>query len=319
MSNLVIVAIPAADDPVWGISTEKVPHMTILFLGDNADHPEKAKILGFLEHAASLTLTRFGLEVDRRGTLGEDEADVIFFDDSWELPALRDFRSQLLKFNPIRTAYDSAPQFEEWHPHLTLGYPDTPAKKGEKLYYVQFDRVALWDGDYAGPEIELRKHQYAEVAMSTTLEAGTDYLEHFGIKGMRWGVRKSREEREAALRAKRPAAAVEVHDTIGKSKKTTTKVIAKGGEDHGASEDAKKVAGARQKLQKSGPAALSNKELQEVATRLQLENQIAKLSPRKKSLGEQFINAALGNPQGTYDAGKQFIDTFQAVKKAKAA
>ena len=107
MSNLVIVAIPAEDDPVWKVSSEKVPHMTILFLGEAAVTEQMA---GFLLHAANTSLTRFGLDVDRRGTLGEDQADVLFFQDDWELPRLREFRAQLLKETSIRTAYDSAPQ-----------------------------------------------------------------------------------------------------------------------------------------------------------------------------------------------------------------
>ena len=34
MSNLVIVAIPDENDRVWKVSSEKIPHMTLLFLGD---------------------------------------------------------------------------------------------------------------------------------------------------------------------------------------------------------------------------------------------------------------------------------------------
>src|SRR5436190_14755782 len=80
VSNLVIVAIPAEDDYVWKISSEKVPHMTILFLGDDATKVKNfAQIANFVEHATEQTLYRQGLEVDHRGTLGADQADVLFF------------------------------------------------------------------------------------------------------------------------------------------------------------------------------------------------------------------------------------------------
>lgn len=34
MANWAIVAIPEERDPVWKYSSEKVPHMTLLFLGE---------------------------------------------------------------------------------------------------------------------------------------------------------------------------------------------------------------------------------------------------------------------------------------------
>lgn len=334
MPNLVIVAIPAEDDPVWRISSEKVPHMTILFLGPNGDHPEKVKMGEFLAHAASLTLTRFGLDVDRRGELGEDKADVVFFDDSYgELDKLREFRSQLLKFHPIKKAYDSVEQFPEWHPHLTLGYPGAPAKKppnymSDKIYYVQFDRIALWDGDYTGPEVILKRYSYPlEVAMSETTDAGAEFLAHFGVKGMRWGQRKDRnvpsdrelkrDAAETARRAARPSVGVRTHDTIGKSSKTPTKIVAKGGEDHPASKDAIKIAAHRQKMNRSGTNALSNAELKEVAERLNLENQVKKLAPPKQSLGRQFVKAVLGDPGAAIKTGQGLFEEAQKLKAAK--
>jgi 2'-5' RNA ligase len=93
--SLVIVAIPRKDDPIWKISSEKVPHMTILFLGDG-DNPKRGQIAQFLEHAAKTSMTRFSLDVDRRGEIGEDQADVLFFKDRWDIPRVRDFRAQLL-------------------------------------------------------------------------------------------------------------------------------------------------------------------------------------------------------------------------------
>lgn len=181
MGNVVIVAIPEKDDYVWNISSEKVPHMTILNLGDALSDEDVAHAMGYIEHAANTSLRRFGLSVDRRGTLGKDDADVVFFDPaSWDLEEVRKFRTFLLREDKIHTAVDLTPQFENWMPHLTLGYPSAPAKPDPRehhgIHYVNFDRIALWVDDFAGPEFELKRYSH-------------DVVEHFGVKGMRWGDR----------------------------------------------------------------------------------------------------------------------------------
>ena len=203
MSNLVIVAIPEEDDLVWKVSTEKVPHLTLLYLGESAQNI--AKILSFVEHAANTTLNRFSLEVDKRGVLGQDEADVLFFE-GWDLPDLRRYRDFLLMENNIATAYHAAQQYPEWQPHLTLGYPTNPAKKlpnDQRFWSVRFDRIAVWTGDYVGPTFDLKKHEYPmEVAMSADSSAVDDILAHYGVKGMKWGVRKSPEKAAAKAEKK---------------------------------------------------------------------------------------------------------------------
>jgi 2'-5' RNA ligase len=196
MSNLVIVAIPREDDPVWKYSSEKKPHCTLLFLGENQS--KSVAIAQFLQHAVTIwDRGPFGLSVDHRDTLGDDEADVLFFRKDWSTKELASFRATLLKNKDIRDAYDSAEQFPEWNPHLTMGYKSTPAKKDERDYpgfhWVEFDRIALWTGDYEGPEFRL-EYNYdpmgTEVMMSA--QKGEEFVQHFGVKGMKWGVRKVR-------------------------------------------------------------------------------------------------------------------------------
>jgi hypothetical protein len=219
-TNLVVVAIPDENDRVWRISSEKVPHMTLLFLGDSDNVDNLDSIMQFVEHAADRSLNRFYLPVDRRGELGADKADVLFFKKGrYDFRAVRDFRHLLLQNDNIKTAYDSTSQFEfpdhvgaagqEWIPHLTLGYPDTPAKsipddQMTQIYDVQFDRIAVWMGNYDGPEFQLKDYwdemdnidmqDSPALSMASANEArkamGLDAsLEHFGVKGMRWGVR----------------------------------------------------------------------------------------------------------------------------------
>lgn len=194
----VIVAIPPVDERVNKVSSEAVPHLTLLYLGD-VDLSEDAML--YVQHACE-ELSPFGLSVDYRGELGEDKADVLFFENNrWDLERVKEFRHWLLLNDEIKRAYDAADQYPEWTPHLTLGYPEAPARDQDdddgRLGYIMFDRVAVWTGDFEGPTFRLRYDNYqAEVAMSemTTAQRGEQAVAemfHVGVKGMKWGVRKS--------------------------------------------------------------------------------------------------------------------------------
>jgi 2'-5' RNA ligase len=201
--SLVIVAIPEEEDRVHKISSEKVPHLTLLYLGE-AEDADTAQIMQFVQHAVTLSEHGpFYLDVDRRGTLGEAEADVLFFSKrSWNLKWIKQFRGQLLQNEQIRTAFDAAEQHleapQEWLPHLTLGYPETPAKKPPPendypLYSVAFNRIAVWDGDFSGPEFRLEwpdRELEGDLAVAYH-DAMKAELLHYGVKGMRWGQRSS--------------------------------------------------------------------------------------------------------------------------------
>lgn len=406
MSNLVIVAIPEEMDRVWKLSSEKVPHLTLLFLGEMEPNPHVESIVQFVEHAVTLSEHGpFYLDVDHRGTLGPDEADVLFFSKrSWNLKWISQFRGQLLQNEQIRSAYDSTQQYgapQEWTPHLTMGYPTAPAKEppndgfDHPIYSVCFDRIAVWTGDFDGPDFRLEwpdreldgplavayadtqkaalmhksmngrvisldetrqtigmkpstpeqtvklgeefvEHQNQSVLDNPTLAEqikakvqsilddvtgdsdndvslfgdplirtkiksvlddfykdpnidnavvydalGEVFLEHYGKKGMRWGIRGG----------STPQAATPVATSkIPQGNRRKTKIDVKGGENHPAHPDAVKVAEAKAKLKKSGPAALSNHELRDVANRVQLENQVKVLTSHK---GKQFVTRQL--------------------------
>lgn len=153
-----IVALPEEESTVWRESSEKVPHMTLLFLGEQDDPKMAEEIATFLQHAVNTSLTKFSMSVKERGVLGDEDADVLFFDQKAVPKQLVEFRNFLLKDATIRGCYDSAFQYPSWTPHLTMGYPKTPAKKTNDPYPVRtvyFDRIALWVMDYDGPTFDL--------------------------------------------------------------------------------------------------------------------------------------------------------------------
>lgn len=201
-SNVAIVAIPEEDEYVWRISSEKKPHMTLLFLGDVNDPDALSQISQYVEHVASTTVRRFGMSVDRRGELGDEKADVLFFEKDWpSAKRLEEVRENLLKNDAIKTAYDSATQFPSWIPHLTLGFPDAPAKKDlreyPKFHWIEFDKLALWIDDFEGPEFVLEKED--DLVMSGQSRAQS-ILSHYGVKGMKWGVRNDRRGRSGSTK-----------------------------------------------------------------------------------------------------------------------
>lgn len=269
--EVVIVAIPREDDYVWKVSSEKVPHMTLLYLGETE---VTQRMSDFVEHAASM-LEPFGMTVDRRGTLGDQNADVIFFDKGWTYRNMNNFRAQLLGDQEIRSAYDSATQYPEWTPHLTLGFPETPAKPMERDYgfnYVEFDRIAIWTGDSEGPTFQLKYDRAGMELAMTTIPQGSnldDILEHYGVKGMKWGVHKR------APRQTEPNSA-----------------------------DANRVGAVktRVKTQKT-TRILTNDELKDAIKRMQLEQDFSRLSggldKTRTQKAKSFVAKILG------DAGKQ--------------
>jgi len=198
-SNLVIVAIPAEDELVNKVSSEKVPHLTLLFLGEVSVANNVDQMALFVEHALSISEHGpFYLDVDYRGTLGPDAADVLFFNNGWDSKWIKSLRGQLLQEPNIRKAYDSVTgQYPEWLPHLTLGYPITPANPipdNRTISCVRFDRIAIWTGNYEGPEFRLKwpdQEEEMAVAYGEIGQVAVEELLHFGKKGMKWGVRNA--------------------------------------------------------------------------------------------------------------------------------
>lgn len=287
--ELVVVAIPREDDEVWKVSSEPKPHMTLLYLGDVNWTPQQVDHTArYIEHASS-QLSRFWMSVDRRGVLGDKNADVLFFDKSWSFKKLEQFRHNLLVDRDINNAYLNAAQHPEWTPHLTLGYPETPAKPLVRDYPingVEFDRIALWTGVSEGPTFQLKSFDSADLEVSMSdIPQGADLeevLQHYGVKGMKWGQHKKNKH-------------------LAPGRKQT--------EPH--SEDARRVGDIKTRVgaQKT-TKILSNKELRDALDRMRLEDEFTKLSKgldkTKKEKAGKFIGKLLS------DTGKQ--TTEQVVK-----
>lgn len=107
-----------------------------------------------------------------------------------------------------------------------------------------------------------------------------DIIKHYGVLGMKWGVRKDQ-------RGPKKVNPVVTKSTPGR------KVQTSGGEGHSPSADAKRAAAAKRKAAKSTTDSLTNKELKDLVERMNLEQQYNKLSQGSKSKGEQFVRSQL--------------------------
>lgn len=107
------------------------------------------------------------------------------------------------------------------------------------------------------------------------------YLEHFGVKGMKWGVRKG----NLSIFAKKPT-----------------------GPKEPASEDAVRARSHRTRGKNSGVQALSNKEIQEFIQRTNLETQYSRMTASKLKKGSNWLTGVISN------VGKQKVrDTVSNV------
>lgn len=129
-------------------------------------------------------------------------------------------------------------------------------------------------------------------------------LEHHGIKGMKWGVRtrSSGGESSGSGGNKGPR---EVTVKTRSSTQHKTMIRTKGGENHPAHPDAVAARMIQQKLKKSGMNSLSNKELQDHNTRLQLEQNASRLTPPTTlQRGMKHVTSFLKTPQGQETVAK---------------
>src|SRR6478735_9940823 len=109
-----------------------------------------------------------------------------------------------------------------------------------------------------------------------------EILEHYGVKGMHWGVRSSGSAGSQA-RVKK----------VKQRPLLKTKVVTRGGRAQPATKEAVSARTLQRTFRKSGPNALTNKQLQELQTRLNLEQNDHRMAGRKKILGQKWAEDEL--------------------------
>lgn len=131
-----------------------------------------------------------------------------------------------------------------------------------------------------------------------TPEVVTNILKHHGVKGQKWGVRRK--------------ATVGAQEVVISDKRK--KIKTSGGAGHPAHSDAVRVRKTGQIAKKSGVKALSDKELQDYARRIQLEHNVKRLQYHESSPPVKFVKILLGQT-GKKAAEEISTEGTKAVKK----
>jgi HK97 family phage prohead protease len=152
-TGVVIVALPAADDPIVAASSEDIAHITLIWLGDLSELTVTVDELKVdLEAWARQVDGPITEGVSGSAVLGAENAQVVLVDAG----ALAQLRNRIIDAGesdsseletPIAVAHRAAEQFPTWIPHVTLGYPDSPPAAEYAGTEITFDRLALWVGD----------------------------------------------------------------------------------------------------------------------------------------------------------------------------
>lgn len=147
----------------------------------------------------------------------------------------------------------------------------------------------------------------ASVGTQIAPRSEKNVLRHWGVKGMRWGVRK------ASTIAKSTSSPQPVQLRIEPGKR----VKATGGQGHPPSDDAKAAAAYRQIARTSSSDALSNRQLNAVITRMKLDAEWNKIvlaeREKNKNFAQKFLTKFKNEELKRIEQGK----TPQTIAIAK--
>lgn len=139
------------------------------------------------------------------------------------------------------------------------------------------------------------------------IETVDDVLAHYGVKGMRWGVRRSSGERVSAAPSK-PSGKPAWQSPPSKAKgamnqpapKLSRKEARAAKKKKEISEDAAQFIALKQKVKKKGINSLTNEDLKKINQRMELQQKYSKAFPRKKNpLVEVLIEGVLSDVGST--------------------
>lgn len=139
-TGALLVATPAATDPINAVSSEEQAHVSLLWFGEVASlAPDLVDAIRRHAFDVAGNTQVFTASVAGRAVLGPDKAGVLLLE-STELVQLR---TDLFGDTAVQDAYLGAQQFPWWIPHLTVsydGFPDLPEVPEE----ITFDAIGLW-------------------------------------------------------------------------------------------------------------------------------------------------------------------------------
>lgn len=154
-----------------------------------------------------------------------------------------------------------------------------------------------------------------------------DFLEHYGTKGMRWGVRKASKPRPAFMppvkstpgkpKWQSPPPKKAAAPTPSAPKAVKRSLFGKQKSPKVISEEALQFREIRAKAKKNGVQALSNKELELVNKRLELQSKYNKAFPKKKSPLSFATDVLIDNI--LMEAGERRINEYVGPRSPDAA
>lgn len=180
----------------------------------------------------------------------------------------------------------------------TVTLDDQTAYKAEAVRQILDEAKAAKHADDGGDPSELvLKMETNELGHVVDVSLVGSKLAHYGVKGMKWGVRKSDRGAEITKISEKQSRRESDKQVVVSQRKPGTYVKTKGGNRNLASEDAIKAQASRQRAKRSTTDSLTNAELKQLNERMRLEQEFSKLDKKVKRQGEGFISRLFRDPE----------------------